>query len=449
MFTDLLPALPDWLARQRWYAGKGLTIQRIELVGATDLRPGEEPRLQHLLIDVDCGDRHDRYQLLCGWRPTLPARLEHAAIGPVEQGWAYEAVHDSELTARWAALMAEQAEVGALRFRLAAGVDVATNIPSLLTAGEQSNTSIVYGEDYICKLFRRVAAGRNPDLELSRALAEAGSPHVAPPLAWVEAERPEGTYTLAILSPYLRSASDGWALAETSLRDLYAEADLHADEVGGDFAGEAERLGAATAEVHQMLARVLPSEVAPADEIAMLVKRLRERLDAAVEEVPELVVYAAAIQSAYEAVVEGASPMPVQRIHGDFHLGQVMRTDTGWVLFDFEGEPARPLEERVALASPLVDIAGMLRSFDYAAHALIVDSATPQSAEYRAGEWVTRNIDAFCSGYAAASGTDPRDQPALLKALELDKAVYEARYEARHRPSWLSIPLRGIERLTS
>jgi maltokinase len=231
------------------------------------------------------------------------------------------------------------------------------------------------------------------------------------------------------------------------VRDLYAEADLHADEVGGDFAGESERLGATTAEVHALLARVLPSRLADEAENAATAKQMHERLDAAVAVVPELAPYADGLRAAYDAVAALPGGVPVQRIHGDLHLGQALRVDDGWKIIDFEGEPARPLSERTALMSPLRDVAGMLRSFDYAAQHLLAEQPSSHGLAYRANEWAERNRDAFCDGYARACGRDPREDTVLLRAMELDKAVYEVVYEARNRPSWLPIPLGSIERL--
>jgi maltokinase len=317
---------------------------------------------------------------------------------------------------------------------------------------EQSNTSIVFGEDYILKLFRKVAPGVNPDLEITRALAQTGCTAIAPPLGWVDmpwpTDRDKGEpTTLGLLQPFLRSASEGWQLAVTSIRDLYAEADLHADEVGGDFAGESERLGAATAEVHALMKEVLESRTADEAENMATAKQMRERLDAASEVVPQLAPFADGIRAAYDAVASLPPGVAIQRIHGDFHLGQVLRTDTGWVLIDFEGEPARPLAERQALMSPLRDVAGMLRSFDYAARHLLAEQRVNPGLEYRASEWAERNREAFCVGYGRAVGRDPREDEVLLRAFELDKAVYEVVYEARHRPGWLAIPLGSIERL--
>jgi maltokinase len=195
------------------------------------------------------------------------------------------------------------------------------------------------------------------------------------------------------------------------------------------------------------MARSLPSRDAGPDDSQATARQLHERLDAAVAVVPELAAHADAIRAVYTQIGALTASVPIQRIHGDLHLGQVLRTQDGWVLLDFEGEPARTLAERTALMSPLRDVAGMLRSFDYAARHLLAERPGEQHLAYRAAEWADRNREAFCDGYAKAAGSDPREASVLLRAFELDKAVYEVVYEARNRPSWLPIPLGSIERL--
>jgi len=440
--VGVLTALPDWLPQQRWFGAKGREIHRVDVVADRVLVDGD-PALHHLLVAVDLGEETETYQLLVGSRSELPARLAHALIDGDDDAVFYDAAHDNELTHVLLQLIRGGDDEAGLRFRHLPGVEIETDLTGIVMSAEQSNTSIVFGDSYILKLFRKVAPGLNPDLEITRALAETGTRAVVPPLGWIEAE----TTTLGMLQPFLTSATEGWSLAVTSVRDLYAEADLHADEVGGDFAGESERLGAVTAEVHALLAEVLPSRLADEAENAATAKQMHERLDAALAVVPELAAHADGLRSAYDALAALRTSVPVQRIHGDFHLGQALRVDDGWKLIDFEGEPARPLAERVALMSPLRDVAGMLRSFDYAARHLLAEQGTAPNLEYRAAEWAERNRDAFCAGYARACGRDPRDDAVLLRAMELDKAVYEVVYEARNRPTWLAIPLGSIERL--
>ena len=249
-----------------------------------------------------------------------------------------------------------------------------------MLTGEQSNTSLVFGESAIFKVFRRVTSGPNPDLEVASALARLGSSHIAEPFGWVETRMDGATTVLAILSRYLRAASDGWSLAATSVRDLYAtEEGTRAAEAGGDFEGEAERLGAASAQVHRDLADAFGRSELEPEAIRELAEQMYRRLDLAAAAVPELARYADKVGDAYSDLAKLIEPVPAQRVHGDYHLGQVMRTQTGWVVLDFEGEPASPLAQRRARSSPLRDVAGMLRSFDYAArHQLVTQPGRGQ-----------------------------------------------------------------------
>ncbi len=249
-----------------------------------------------------------------------------------------------------------------------------------------------------------------------------------------------------MLQQFLRTGSDGWELAQASVRNLLTEADLHADEVGGDFAGEAARLGVALAETHEVLAEQFPTHVRTPDEMAELAASMQSRLDAALEIAPQLATYEPALRAAYDAVAALPGD-PVQTVHGDLHLGQTLRTVVGWKIVDFEGEPARPLAERMLPDSRWRDVAGMLRSFDYAPRvaAMIASASTTDGDEqrdYRAREWAARNRAAFLTAYNGRTLDDV--ERVLLDAYVADKAVYEAVYEVRNRPSWVSIPLEAL-----
>jgi maltokinase len=443
-------ALAPWLGNQRWFAGKGQGPRDLAIVADTRLVAGD-PELRHLVVAVSHGAAVDYYQILIGLRRRLPERLDYARIGPIGDGpagvggrIAYDALHDADLTKPLLAGIAADASVGTLRMQKIDDAAFETGLDSLVLTSEQSNTSLVFGEESILKVFRRLSPGPNPDLEVTTALHRLGSSQVAEPLGWIET-RLEGVPTsLAILSRYLRLASDGWSLAATSVRDLYASPDMLAADAGGDFAGESHRLGIATAHIHADLAAAFDTDELGTAAVSELTERMFRKLDLASAAVPELAKHADMISEAYAEFAKLKGPFPVQRVHGDYHLGQVLRTETGWVVLDFEGEPATPLAQRRARSSALRDVAGMLRSFDYAARHQLIGHPDQAARGDVARDWVRRNADAFCAGYAEAGGLDPAANKVLLRALQLDKAVYEVLYEARHRPSWLSIPLDSL-----
>jgi maltokinase len=174
---------------------------------------------------------------------------------------------------------------------------------------------------------------------------------------------------------------------------------------------------------------------------------MQSRLDTALRSIPELAPHAAGVRRRFEAFAGLHEPLQVQRVHGDLHLGQTLRTVKGWKIIDFEGEPAKSLAERVALDSPVRDVAGMVRSFDYAAGATLQQFGTDPQLRYRAAEWAERNRAAFLEGYAEASQIELDGLETVLAAYEADKAVYEAVYEMRNRPTWLGIPLQAVARI--
>ncbi|MFI1565559.1 maltokinase [Streptomyces sp. NPDC020490] len=441
LLASLDPLLREWLPRQRWFAGKGRPVTGFSLVAVTELLPtGGKLGLYHLLVrahqpSTPGGESHpgDCYQLLIGAREALPPRLAPALIGHVEEGplaghTVYEALYDPRPAELLLEALRTQARIGGLRFERDPAQEIRGGlVPRVMTA-EQSNSSVVYGDTFILKLLRRIVPGVNPDLELPLALAREGCPRVPAPLAWLRAELGGEPYVLGVLQPFLQGAADGWELA---LRELAK---------GEDFGAEARALGRATAEVHTALARALPTVTLAHHQVQSMADGMMERLDAAAQAVPALRPYAPGLRSAFTALADLAAEghtWTAQRVHGDLHLGQCLRSPAGqWWLIDFEGEPSKPLSERRLPQPPVRDIAGMLRSFDYAA----------LSADPPAPEWAETCRAAYCSGYAEVSGRDPRTDPVLLRAYETDKAVYEVLYEARHRPDWLAVPMAAIER---
>ncbi|MPZ85625.1 MAG: aminoglycoside phosphotransferase [Actinophytocola sp.] len=452
LVEDLGENLLGWLVGQRWFRAKARGVAKAGTERASVLVGGAStagPTLVHAMVTVD---DTDLYQVPLGVRAEVPEHLEHAVIGRVGDHAVYDATHDAELMGPLLDLVADGVSVAGLTFRAEPGVELERGLRARPIGVEQSNTSVVYGAQYILKLYRRPDPGPNRDVDLHRALRSAGATHIAAPLGVISGVFGEGDTVLGFLQDFLPNSVEGWATATASVRDLLAEGDLHADEVGGDFAGEAHRLGAAVAEVHAALALATGSDSTGPGRIAAEVDAMHERLDVVLAEVPELASDEPSLREAFDAVRELREPLVVQQVHGDLHLGQVLRTTSGWVLIDFEGEPATTPAQRQVPRSPLRDVAAMLRSFDYAAFHLLagnlagnLEDGAERQLSARASEWSDRNRTAFCDGYAEVAG-DPRAQPTLLRALELDKAVYEVRYEHHNRPDWLAIPLAAIRR---
>ncbi len=448
----LVPAIARWLPRQRWYAGQ--TEPASLTIVDQEIRGDEFPVLVRLLLAAD----GVVYQVLVGVRSRdeFPESLrghDQAVIADVAtsrgDAIAYDAVHDPELAL--VLLDAVAPHEKATRARL--------------IGAEQSNSSIVYDERLILKLFRRVLPGHNPEIEVTEALAKEGFGSVAQPVA----TQRSGNFDLAILQPFLAGATEGWALALTSLRDLFGMYDtssvpiisldapppamaMDPGQAGGDFSGEAARLGAMTGALHVALAGAFGRH--PADPKAWAASIAAQVAALQPGDVDVTGARAILDDLADTAAGSAGSAGSAIRVHGDYHLGQVLRTDAGWFVLDFEGEPARPIEDRRRPMSALKDVAGMLRSFHYASAAARTER-DEGALEDLAAAWEDRNRRAFLRGYteAAAAGgilpAEPAGVAAVLAAFELEKAVYELGYERAFRPDWAHIPLAALHRLTA
>lgn len=431
-----LKCLAGWLPSQRWFSATtrdGAASLRLLADIPLDIDdPSAAVRI--LIVAADAPAGPSVYQVPIVRRRAADAASTHGLIGVTDAGEVLiDGPHDSAFTT-------------ALLHAILPGTGP---VAAEVLVGEQSNTSIIYrptvGRPIICKVFRPLSGGLNPDIELQTALADSASPHVPAAIGVLEGRWSDPLDTAGSLAGSLAFAQEFFPDVEDAWRVALRAA---ATEV--DFAAGADALGRATGEVHLDLARLFPAPPADAAGRAAITEAWRRRLSIAVTEVPALLPLQESIRECYARAAQIEWPS-LQRIHGDYHLGQVLQVPgRGWVLLDFEGEPMRPMRERLAPDLAFRDIAGMLRSFDYVAGSLTLARDTDDERDAAgsvADAWSASARASFLAGYRAATATDPAGP--LLDALELDKAVYEAIYEARHRPEWLPIPLTAISRLVA
>ena len=367
-----LDRIAAWMTRQRWYATKG-AVAALEELGRVRIAIDDPDVvvIVHLLLGRTPGSTV-LYQV------PLSYRREPRPGVPAIDGWdgwtVSDAPHDPSYTAALLSSMLATAQVEGANLTVHAVTTptdtgwVGRDLVSRVLTTEQSNTSIVFepatgiGAPVIAKIFRTLHDGANPDVELPAVLADAGSTAVPRAVGhivadWPDPRRPDAQAhgNLAVAQEFLAGAVEGWSVA------------VAAAAAGRGFASEARALGIATADVHRTLGTALPRRPMTADDIEASARHMRARLAAAVAVAPELARHSDALDRVIARSLEASWP-DLQRIHGDLHLGQVLQVpERGWVFVDFEGEPLRPMRERTRRDSPLRDIAGMLRSFDYAA----------------------------------------------------------------------------------
>jgi maltokinase len=445
-------ALQEWIVQQRWFGSKSREVSLVEIVECIPLRE-ESPQLALALVEARFGEgTHETYQVPLGLRP-VDEGWDDRVIGVAGDWTVYDALADPaagrELLHRMRRSSEETVEGGTLRFAWAesAGAGLGGTVDVRPVGVEQSNSSVVFGEALILKAFRRVEPGVNPELELLRFLSEREFPNIAPLAGWYEFEGRFIDATLGILQEYLTGARDGWELA---LEEIASDPDGFLDRL--------RALGEVTGDLHSVLgsdssrpdfAPDQPSQEA----LSLLTADVDEQIERIFLDLPESEAVAPIagrgqdVRERLQALSHIGAGGRVIRTHGDYHLGQTMLTDRGWVILDFEGEPARPLPERRLKRSPLRDVAGMLRSFSYvtAGARLLRGTEVPP-------EWEERARTAFLEGYfehvdggLLPPGEAPTAQ--LLSVFELEKAVYELRYELNNRPDWIGIPVAGILRL--
>ena len=444
--------LADWLLDRRWFGSKARDVASIHVLDVVALNPSAPtpPALSAALVEARYpGGTHDVYQLLLGVGSNGG---DDAVIDDVRGVTVYDAFADPRACELLGGLLREGAELhgehARVEFHWLEGVEPPRPGADVRPIGaEQSNTSIVFDDKLVLKAFRRVEAGDNPELEMLRFLSERDFPHVAELGGWYQYEGELMDATFGVVQRFVPNARDGWELA--------------LDELGDDperFVTRLRDLGAVIGRMHTVLASD-PTDPAfapedPSDEsLALLTATIDEEIESLFLELPEIDAvapiagHAAEVRDRLQLLSHVGARGKLIRTHGDLHLGQTMLGDEGWVVLDFEGEPARPLLERRRKRSPLRDVAGMLRSFAYAA------SASELQRGLTAPEgWEERARESFLAGYLEAVDSvlmPPGEPPTrtMLSIFELEKAVYELRYELNNRPDWVGIPVAGIARL--
>jgi maltose alpha-D-glucosyltransferase/alpha-amylase len=508
-----LPAtLPDFLLQQRWFGGKARIIQSVLI---SDIVPLDA--LAHLAlarISYASGPS-DIYAIPLVRTPGKAAPLRILLPNSAEEILLKDALTDEHFLSLLLDLIARNTSLPGIVGQIRATSTSA--LPSLLSRepgslkpsvmrAEQSNSSIVYENRLVLKLFRRVAEGLNPDLEIGAFLTEKTPFRNVPPLAgYIEYWSEKGARTsLGVLQGYISNHGDAWQFTLKALVDYYAEAlassrslseapqapllslssETIPDEVRGrigNYLDAAALLGQRTAELHLALASAtedpdfMPEPFSESDRQAFvdsavqlltanfdLLRRLKDGMPNHARSEAERVLKLEEIaRRRFQFSAGLKSSAMVTRIHGDYHLGQVLYTGSDFVIIDFEGEPARPLEERRKKRSPLQDVAGMLRSFHYAAYAPLLQQESGKSLaqeEMRVlGEWAQywqKWVSAtFLKKYLEVAGNaifipkEREELSLLLHGYLLDKAVYELGYELNNRPTWVRIPLDGILQL--
>ena len=422
---DLLSVVREWLPGRRWFPAKGEDAELTTAGALTLVDPRGEAEVRILLVRAVSATVDAVLQVPLTLHPD---RSRGTETGP---GWigtigeppiqVRDGAGDPAFLRAWLAAATGPAAAGA-----ALGVDPAR---AHTISGEQSNTSVILPGEHssaILKIFRALTPGENPDVEVPARLAADGWWHVPRPLGWLEGtwstDDHESVGHLAVLSEFITDAEDGFELACDLARR------------GESFAELARDLGTVIAGMHRALAASLPVAATATDGAAELADALAERFRWACAALPQLGTWTQAVADQITVLRTRTAVPARQRVHGDLHLGQALRARGEWFIIDFEGEPLSSVAERTRPDLALRDVAGVLRSFDYAA---AVSGVSP--------DWTTAARTGLLAGYAAASGAVADLD--LLRALELDKALYEAVYEARNRPQWSRIPAAALKRL--